>query len=312
MIAFVLSGGGNLGALQVGAIQMLMEEGIYPEMLVGTSAGAVNAAYLATNPTMEGIRQLEEIWRRIQKEDVYPGGPLSMAWHLALQQDSLCDRRNLATFLQRHTPNGVRTFRDVQIPLFIVATDLLTGYRYLFGEDPNEHVVDAILASTAIPPIFSPRFYRGRLLVDGGVSDNLPIGVALEKGATEIYAFDILREGPADDGHWNVVEVATLSLMNLIAQQRNRDLSFYSSYPGITLHHLPLCPSIPLSFDDFSHAVDLMADGREAARSYLPEIKSTQTTRRVVQPEKKANYILAQTRGILKAFESYWRLGGNS
>ncbi|OGO19314.1 MAG: hypothetical protein A2Z14_01235 [Chloroflexi bacterium RBG_16_48_8] len=103
-----------------------------------------------------------------------------------------------------------------------------------------------------------------------------------------------------EDGHWNVVEVATLSLMDLIAQQRNRDLSIYSSYPGVTLHYLPLYPSKPLAFDDFNHAAELINDGREAARAYPSEIKSTRVIKKTVQPQKNAMHILTQTRDFLK------------
>jgi NTE family protein len=312
MIAFVLSGGGNLGALQIGALQALMKRGILPEMLVGTSAGAVNAAFLASDPTLEGAKHLAEIWKRIRKDNIYPGSPLSMAVHLATQQDSLCARKNLAAFLQRHTPKGVRTFRDMKISLYIVATDLLTGHRYLFGDDPNEHVVDAILASTAIPPVFPPWFYQGRLLVDGGVSDNLPIDVAVEKGATEIYALDILREGPMDDGHWNVMEVATLSIMGLIAQQRNRDLSIYSSIPGLTLHYLPLYASRQMAFDDFDHATELIENGREATQAYLFELGSTKANGKLVQQQENPEPILSRVRDFLTSLFSYVRLSGET
>jgi NTE family protein len=312
MVAFVLSGGGNLGALQIGALQVLMAEGILPEMLVGTSAGAVNAAFLASDPTLEGAKQLAEIWKRIRKENIYPGGPLSMAMHMATQQDSLCTRKNLAAFLQRHTPEGVRTFRDMKIPLYIIATDLLTGHRYLFGDDPNEHVVDAILASTAIPPVFPPWFYQGRMLVDGGVSDNLPIDVAVEKEATEIYALDILRDGPMDDGHWNVMEVATLSIMGLIAQQRNRDLDVYSSIPGLTLHYLPLCASRPLTFDDFNHATELIENGRESARAYLSELETIKARKKITPSKENAIPILGNLRDFLTTLVSQFRLSSQS
>ncbi len=299
MIAFVLSGGGNLGALQIGALEVLMRKGIQPAMLVGTSAGAVNAAYLATNPTLEGVNRLVHIWKQMKKENIYPGGPLRMVWHLATQQTSLCTRKNFVSFVRRYTPEGVRCFQDLKVPLYIVATDLLTGHRYLFGEDPNEHIVDAILASTAIPPIFPPWFYQGRLLVDGGVSDNLPVGVAVEKGATQIFALDILRDGPVDDGHWNVVEVATLSLMDLIAQQRNRDLSIYSSVPGVTLHYLPLYASSRLAFDDFDHASRLLEDGRQAAEAYLTENDPLKVPRKSAASPKGMSGLISQTRELL-------------
>jgi predicted acylesterase/phospholipase RssA len=140
--------------------------------------------------------------------------------------------------------------------------------------------MDGILASTAIPPYFSPWIYRDKVLVDGGISDNLPISVAVEKKSTEIYALDIVRPGPIDDGHWNVLEVATLSLKDLIAQQRNRDLSLYSSLSGITLHYVPLSTSRQIGFDDFDHASELIEDGRKAAVDYL---KGLQAKRGVIK-----------------------------
>lgn len=312
MIAFVLSGGGNLGALQIGALEVLMREGIRPEMLVGTSAGAVNAASLATNPTMEGVHQLNEIWKQIKKENIYPGGAVRMAWHLATQQDSLCTRKNLASFLQRNTPKGIRSFRQLKVPLYIVATDLLTGNRYLFGEDPDEHIVDAILASTAIPPIFPPWLYQGRLLVDGGVSDNLPIGVAVEKGAREIYALDVVNDGPPDDGHWNVIEVAALSLRDLIHQQRVRDLSLYASYPGVKLHHLPLYSRKWLPFDDFDHSDELIDAGREEAEAYMVEQKSLGMTVTTSNNGKTSSRLFAQTVDFFATLLSRFNLGSQS
>ena len=181
MRAFVLSGGGNLGPLQVGATEVLMQAGISPEMLVGTSAGAVNAACLATNPTLDGVKRLSQLWREIEKEDVYPGGPLRMAWHLVRHQDSFCSRENLAAFLKAQAPEGIRSFHQLQIQLYIVATDLLSGHPFVFGEDPQDNLIEAILASAAIPPYFPPFLYRGRLLVDGGLAANVPISVAVDQ-----------------------------------------------------------------------------------------------------------------------------------
>jgi len=175
MIAFVLSGGGNRGALQVGALQVLLEAGIRPEMLVGTSAGALNAAFLAVDPTPAGAHRLGEIWEQVTKEDVYPGGPSRVAWHLATHRDSLYSSENFASFLRTHTPEGVCFFRHLALPLYITAADLHSGRLYLFGEDPDESILEAILASSAIPPLFPPWPYRGSLLVDGGLAANLPV-----------------------------------------------------------------------------------------------------------------------------------------
>ncbi len=269
MIAFVLSGGGNLGPLQIGALENLLRAGIHPSMLVGTSAGAVNAAHFATQPTLEGVKQLGQIWKGMTKEDVYPGGPLRMAWHLARHQDSFCSRGNMVTFLKEHAPDGIRSFHQLDLPLYIVATDLLSGHPFVFGEDPEDNIIEAILASTAIPPFFPPLSYRGRLLIDGGIVANLPIHVAVEKGAKEIYALDIDREGPQDDGHWNVWEVAALSLKSLIRQQWERDLRVFATWPGVELHHIHLDSGLDLKFDDFDHAELLIEEGRQITEAYL-------------------------------------------
>jgi len=151
MIAFVLSGGGNRGALQVGALQVLLETGIRPDMLVGTSAGAINAAFLATDPTPAGASRLGEIWQQVTKENAYPGGPLRVIWHLLTHRDSLYPHENLKAFVEAHTPPGARSFRQSAVPLYIVATDLRNGSLYIFGEDAEDTIVDAIMASTAVP-----------------------------------------------------------------------------------------------------------------------------------------------------------------
>ncbi len=269
MIAFVLSGGGNRGALQVGALQVLLEAGIRPEMLVGTSAGAINAAFLAANPTPAGARQLGEIWRQVTKEDVYPGGPLRVAWHLTTHRDSLYPNGNFQTFLEAHVPPGGRFFHQLTIPLYIVAADLHSGHLHLFGEDPQEPIVEAILASTALPPLFPPQPYQDDLLVDGCMAANLPVGVAVEKGATEIYALAICRKKPPDKGHWNVREISEWSIATLIRQQWDRELTLCAVHPEVTLHHLPLHTEWQLVFDDFGQAAELIAEGREMAEACL-------------------------------------------
>ena len=269
MIAFVLSGGGNRGALQVGALQVLLEAGIRPEMLVGTSAGALNAAFLAVDPTPAGAHRLGEIWEQVTKEDVYPGGPSRVAWHLATHRDSLYSSENFASFLRTHTPEGVCFFRHLALPLYITAADLHSGRLYLFGEDPDESILEAILASSAIPPLFPPWPYRGSLLVDGGLAANLPVRVAVEKGATEIYALEACREAPPDRGNWNVWQVAACSINALVRQQWERDLALCAVHPEVTLCHLPLRSRHRLAFDDFGQAKALIAEGREAAKAYL-------------------------------------------
>ncbi len=269
MIAFVLGGGGNRGALQVGALQVLLESGIRPEMLVGTSAGAVNAAFLAADPTPAGARRLGETWQRVTKEDVYPGGPLRVIWHVLTHRDSLYPSDNFRAFLKANAPSQGQFFYQLVVPIYIVAADLVTGRAFLFGEDPQERVLDAVMASVSAPPLYAPWPYRGHLLVDGGVVANLPVGVAVAKGATEVYALEIWGNQPPRKLHWNLWEVTIWSIGALMRQQWERDLVLCATHPEVTLHHIPLSTERPLRFDDFSQTAELIAEGRAAAEAYL-------------------------------------------
>jgi hypothetical protein len=85
---------------------------------------------------------------------VYPGGPLRMAWHLDRHQESFYSRQKMAIFLQAHAPARIRSFHQLDLPLYIVATGLLSGHPFVFGKDPEDNIIEAILASTAIPPSF--------------------------------------------------------------------------------------------------------------------------------------------------------------
>ena len=269
MIAFVLSGGGPRGALQAGALQVLLERGIRPDLLVGTSAGAINAAYLGIDPTPGGAQHLGELWQRLTKEHVYPGGILRAAWNLLSRRNSLYGNESLKAFLQAHAPAHTRLLRELAVRVYVVATDLLSGRPYVFGDSPDDPLIDALMASAAIPPAFPPWSYAGRLLVDGGVAANLPLGVAIDKGATEIYALETKMDETPRQRRPSIVDVATWSIDALLRQQGERDLLLCAAHPEVTFHHLLLAPSQRLGGDDFSRATTLIAEGRAAANIYL-------------------------------------------
>jgi len=97
----------------------------------------------------------------------------------------------------------------------------------------------------------------------------LPVGAAVKKGATEIYALDIREGEPPDKGRWNVWEIAFWSIGALMRQQWDRDLTLCAVHPEVTLHHLPLHTERRLAFDDFSQATELISEGRKTAMAYL-------------------------------------------
>lgn len=271
MIAFVLSGGGNLGALEAGALQTLFDAGIYPDLLVGTSVGAINASMIAVNPSPAGVRRLQAIWRRTTRDHIYPGGAAHAAWRLVTQRTSLYASDALRASLEALIPPGRRTFNQMAVPFYAVATDLHTGMPYVFGEDPTDSLLDGLIASAAIPAIYPPVPYRGRLLVDGALAANLPVSVALAKGARRIYALDInggLKPSGPQLNAWEILVYSTLALMR---QQWDRDLALCAARPDVTLHHIVLQPEQPLAFDDFTRTRELIARGRALAEACLAE-----------------------------------------
>ena len=269
MIAFVLSGGGNRGALEVGALQALFAYGIRPDLLVGTSAGAMNAAFLATDPTALGVDRLAGLWLKVRAKDVYPGGYLAPAWRLLTGKDSFYSGDALRRFVRRHMPPGVTTFADLKVPLYVTAADLRTRTLYLFGDDLAAPLLDAVRASAAIPTILPPIYADGQQLVDGGIVANVPISIALDKGAKTIYAINVGYSGEPTAPARGLLEIASRAIATMQYQNLLDDLERASYTPGITLHHIRISAFSDLSFRDFSRAADMIAEGRRITEEYL-------------------------------------------
>ncbi|NUT56230.1 MAG: patatin-like phospholipase family protein, partial [Thermoleophilia bacterium] len=182
-VAFVLSGGASLGAIQVGMLRALLDEGIVPDTIVGTSVGAVNGAFLASHGAVpETVEELAALWRGVRRGHVFPLEPFTGLLGF------LGARRNLVPggALRRLVTRNLRHERleDLPIALHVVACDVLTGEEVLLSRGP---LVDAVLASSAIPGVLPAIEWEGRTLVDGGVVDNTPLSHAIALGAREIY-----------------------------------------------------------------------------------------------------------------------------
>ena len=218
-VAFVLSGGGNYGALQAGALQVLLEADIHPDLLVGTSAGALNAVFMATDLTPEATQRLGEIWCSVRPEDVGTRSTLGALCRLLTNKMSTYDSQPLAHFLESHIPPGVVTFSDLKARAYAVAVRLPDGMLRVFGDDPADRLLDGMMASSAIVPFYLPWSCDRALYADGGMLSKLPLIIATERGATKIYAFDVqdalgsLGEKPG------IMEVASQVLSLMVAQQ---------------------------------------------------------------------------------------------
>jgi predicted acylesterase/phospholipase RssA len=187
--AFVFSGGGNLGALQVGMMYALVESGLQPGMIVGTSVGAINGAFFASRPDLPGIAEIGRLWASLRRKDVLGvdlgtlvGGIRGQPRHLF---DASSIRRILDSFLT------FSRLEEAPIPLNVVATELGTGEAVVLS---SGDVTTALLASSAVPRLLPPVEIQGKLLVDGAAAADIPVRQALSLGARELY---VLPTAPA-------------------------------------------------------------------------------------------------------------------
>lgn len=269
MIAFALSGGGNRGPIQVGAMRALFERGIVPEMLVGTSAGALNATYIAANPTRETNEELARLWLSTRAQDIFPKPRFIMILRAAFFGNGLDDNQARRRTYQRYLPPGVSTFGNLKAKLYLTAADLQTGRLYLYGDDPGAPLINGALASSALPVVWDPEMMNGHQFVDGGVIANVPISIAMDRGATEVYALDLQRAGPFPQKK-GVIAIALHTIGVQTYQQVLRDIQRAIDSHSITLHHIALGDIFPdVDLQDFSHTAEMIDQGYARMKLYL-------------------------------------------
>jgi NTE family protein len=185
-VAFVLSGGGPLGALQAGGLKALLEKGIAPDVVAGASVGALNGAFVALDPTVRGAERLEHAWKMLKTQDFFPSGRLKVPWaRFVARSDRVFENSGVRKFIADSFREA--TFEDTRVPFAVVATELNSGRERVFQTGP---LSSPLLASTAMPGTFSPVWIEGRQFIDGGVSNNVPIGPAVAMGPKNVYILD--------------------------------------------------------------------------------------------------------------------------
>ena len=270
--AFVLGGGGARGALQVGALRALLEAGIQPDMLVGTSIGAANAAFLATfGPSPETIARMERTWHSAAQADLLPANYLRLTLRLLLNRSTSQIEQHIRDYLVEQGLDPELRFGDLAGPrLFLVAADLSSGSLTVHGSDPAQSVLEAVLASTALPPWVRPLQRGDGLLMDGGIVSNLPIEPALSQGATEIIALDLADPRPVGLGIGNLGPF--LFHLGYTIQQRQIQLEKQiAAQRDIPVYHIRLRAESPVAVWQFSEAPALFELGYELARAYLAD-----------------------------------------
>lgn len=256
--AVVLGGGGSKGALQAGFYRAVTEVGIEINMVVAASIGALNGAFIASGMP---ARLMMQQWTRVRRRDLF-----ALNWGLLRRgaaADSIYSPKNLRRFLEERLP--VRTFEELPIPFIVVTTDVQTGQPYLWE---TGDLVDAILASCAIPGIFPPVCGpRGRWLIDGALADNIPVSTALAHGADRVLG--ILCQA----GREGIDETRGIARMLGRAFGIATDRKWQMEAPRYNLRPeiLIIDPVHDIQVDalDFSKGAELARVGYQAARQIL-------------------------------------------
>ncbi|MDW3221119.1 MAG: patatin-like phospholipase family protein [Acidimicrobiales bacterium] len=288
--AFVLSGGGSLGAVQVGMLAALHEQRIRPDFLVGTSAGALNAAYVAAEGfTPSAIDRLGAIWRNLDRSSVFPLSPLRHALALAGRRASLCSAGPLRRLID--TQLRIRHLEDAALPIHVIATDVLSGEEVLLS---TGDAVSAVLASAALPAVFPPVEREGRTLMDGGVADNTAVSQAVALGADRVVIVPAGFACALDHAPRSPLTAATHALTLMLEQRLIVEVAQLSDRVEMIVVP-PLCP-LTVSSTDFGHADELITraqfvtrDWFESGNHHLPDPERFLSLHRHHAPKSDAN-----------------------
>jgi NTE family protein len=262
-IAFVLSGGASLGAAQAGMVEALYENGVRPDLLVGTSVGAINVAFLASRPpTVETAHELQQIWRRMNRSHVFPNNPVTAGLGFLGLRDHCVSAGSLRRVLLRHLE--LAQIEEAAVPLHVVATDVLSGEELLLSAGP---AMEAILASSAIPGVFPPVPWEDRLLMDGAVVNNTPISHALERGADRVIVLQAIGTERLSSAPRGVLGAGITAVSRALTRRFAEDVARYSGAAELVILSAPQLGGIMPT--DFGHAEELIAAGLRRARMVL-------------------------------------------
>lgn len=271
-VAFVLGGGGALGACEVGMLKGLLEHGIRPDLIVGTSIGAVNGAFVAADPQPRSSTRLEELWRDMMTTDVFGGSLLRRAGTLAKTGTHMQAYEPLEAQLSELLP--VERIEDLEVRFECVAASIERAAEHWFTEGP---LVEAVLASCAVPGLMAPVHIGEEHFFDGGLVHSIPVGRAVALGAKTIYVLQVGRiEQPLEPPRfpWEV------GLVAFEIARRHRFAADMATVPaGVTVHVLPTGLEVPLKatttglrrreLGTVSKKVDL---AYKATQAYLAEL----------------------------------------
>lgn len=272
-VAFVLGGGGHLGAHEVGMLRALLEHGVTPDVVLGTSVGAINGALIASDPTPAAAQRLASLWGDFERSAVFGGSLLRRVATLARTRTHLHDNAALRALLSEHLGDATR-IEDLPVAFGCVAASIEHAREHWFTDGP---LVDAVLASAAVPGLLPPVALDGEHFVDGGIVDSIPVGRAAHHGARTIYVLHVGRiERPLQPPRWPW----EVGLVAFELARRHRFHGDLAALPDdLEVHVLPTGQDPPakgvdlsdLRYRDTSRITDHIERARQATAAYLAE-----------------------------------------
>lgn len=232
MTAFVLGGGGLRGASEVGMLRALADAGVEPDLIVGASVGAFNGAIVASRPLRSAVDRLEMAWASPQFADLFSEGIVERAWNLFRHRTHLHSSRPLSDMVDHWAPAS--RIEDLGVRYQCVAAEIETSSEVWFDRGP---LVDAVLASSAVPGLFPPVEIGGHHYVDGGVVNSIPISRAIDLGADEVFVLHVGNIDVPLRPPRQAWDVALASFEVARRHRFNRDLRAVP--PGVRVHVLP-------------------------------------------------------------------------
>lgn len=245
-------------------LRALVEAGVQPDVIIGCSVGAINGAGFAAEPSLRGVARLERIWRKLAAgtPDLMPGSFMPLAVQLARKGESLHDPATLETLLEEELPAS--RFDELQVPFECVATDLATATEFWFSDGDLIH---ALMASASLPAVYPARSHGERMLIDGGVLNEVHTDRAVQWGATELY---VLHVGHLDERATDVQRPFDSAMRAYWTARRFRlEDNLRKLPPHCIVHRLPAGTTPRLRFDDFTRGPELADVAYEQTAAYL-------------------------------------------
>ena len=266
--AFVLGGGGVLGAVEVGMLQALFERDITPDLVLGTSVGALNGAMVARDPSLAVIERLVGLWTTAgQAREVYPTQPLKSVRRAVSSGTHVFSDQPMRERLQEEF--GDLTFEELPVEFQVCAASIERAAEHWFTSGP---LVPAVVASAAVPGLLPPAKVGNEHYLDGGIVNSIPVGRAAQLGATRIFVLQVGRIDRPLTPPKRPWEVARVSFE---IARRHRFIRELAELPeGVVAHVLPAAGTSGrddsiFAFRDFSVVTGKIEATYQASAAYL-------------------------------------------